>query len=91
MSENAAYDWTQKATVAFQKLSPRPGDILTVTLPDTVRPEQIAQIQVYVADVLQDLELDGKVGCMIVVGGLDMQVLRAETMNELGWYRKDDL
>lgn len=89
MSTDASTDWAQKATIAFQKLSPRPGDLLTVTAPSFARKEQLEMIAVYIEEVLADLELTGKVGVMIVQGGIEINNLPAERMEELGWVRKE--
>ena len=73
-----------QAKIAFQKLSPKEGDVVAVMFPADIAHEQMA----LVAQMLQPLTEE--TGCSIVClrEGIQLHQIPEEKMNELGWFRK---
>jgi len=86
MSDDVAKDWEEKAKVAFKKLSPKSGDIVTITVPQEIHPMQAELIRDYVVGAVQEC-LPDDVAVMIVEAGIDIKCLNADEMARLGWYK----
>lgn len=77
-----AYD---KATLAFQKLSPHEGDIIVITFPDDIQPQQM---QLF-AEQLQP-QIPDDVTILCARAGVTIESLPELEMNNLGWYKFDN-
>lgn len=80
------YEWYEKASIAFTKLSPKPGDIITVTVPANIDPQQAQMVALYLEEVIQD-KLPDSVQVMVVQAGIEMKCLNADEMAKHGWYK----
>ncbi len=83
---DASHDWYQKATIAFEKLSPKPGDFVTITVPRGTDPRQMEMVSIYVQEAIQDHLPEG-VHAMIVEGGITIENWPKEMMARHGWYK----
>lgn len=83
MSDRKVYDAGEGAQIAFQKLSPKQGDVILVRMPDDVAYEQMYAV----AQMLTPLK--EKFGCDVVMttDAIDVEMFTENAMNELGWYR----
>lgn len=79
MSNEKTYE---QASVAFQKLSLTPGDIITVTLPDDILHEQMAAF----SEILNPLGKEH--GCSIIFlrKGVTLNQVTSQEMNDMGWF-----
>lgn len=82
MSIERSYD---QARVAFQRLQPEPGDIITVTLPTDIIHEQMVAL----AEVLQPLSNEHDCSIIFLRSGVTVEILTEQHMNNLGWFRLD--
>ena len=73
----------EQAKIAFQKISPNPGEIIAVTFPEDM---SYTQIQTTVA-YLQQLADEHQCGVMLLTQGTQIEILSDNQMAELGWQR----
>lgn len=82
MSDDDDFNVYNQAQVAFQRLSPKEGDIIAVYFPDDIHPQQMA----LVAEEIQHHVPDG-VAVACLRKGVQMELLDERQMEELGWVR----
>lgn len=76
------YKVYDKATLAFQKLKPRDGDIIVITFPDDIQPQQMQNF----AEQLQP-QIPDDVTILCTRAGVTIDNLPESEMNKLGWYK----
>lgn len=86
---DSAYDWYEKATIAFEKLSPKKGDLVTITVPRNTDPRQMEMVAMLVDEACQELKEQG-VTFMVVQGGIDFANFPEEVMARYGWIKVAD-
>ena len=76
----------KQARLAFQKVSPKPGEVVAVTVPADMSAIQVTAMM----DILQQLteELDCK--AMVLSQGAQLTLVSEESMNQMGWYHISD-
>ena len=81
MSEKKFYD---QARIGFQKLDPKSGDIIAITMPEDMAHEQVLATLTYIQEVADEF------GCNVIIlaHGASIEAYSEEEMNKLGWYRK---
>ena len=81
MAEEKFYD---QAKVAFQKLEPKKGDVIAITMPVDMAYEQVLATVTYLQEIADEF------GCNVIIlsQGASVEILSEEEMNKLGWYRK---
>lgn len=80
MSDDKIYD---KARLAFQKLSPKSGDLIFIKFPDDIAHEQMS---LFARGLQQHIPKDVLVMC--AHHGAEIEQISEEQMNRMGWYRK---
>ena len=75
----------EQAKVAFEKLTPNPGDTITVSFPKDMAMEQIHTVVTY----LQQLAEEFNCAVMILGQGVQVSVLSEEDMAAHGWVRAE--
>jgi len=78
------YKTYDKATLAFQKLSPMEGDIIVISFPKDIEP---MQMQLF-AEQLQP-QIPDDVTILCTRAGVTIQTLPEAEMNKMGWYKFD--
>ena len=84
-----AYEWYERASIAIQKLSPKDGDFIVVSVPSNMDPRQIEMVSVLLQDAFADYLPTG-VKSLILANGIEIRKIDEQQMNELGWYRKNE-
>ena len=75
-------DILDHARLVFQHFSPKEGDIVAITVPETMRLEQSIKL----AEIIKKAVPPG-VQAMMLLEGVTMQVMTEEEMNANGWMR----
>ena len=78
------YKTYDKATLAFQKLSVREGDVIVISFPADIEP---AQMQLFAEQLQPNIPEDVTILC--TRGGVTIQNLPEAEMNKMGWHRFD--
>lgn len=81
-----AYEWYEKATLAFQKLSPKKGDFIYITVPSRTDPRQIEIVAALLQEAIIDHLPEG-VHAMVVSSGIEIAKLDKAQMAKCGWYK----
>ncbi len=74
----------EKASLAFQKLEPNPGDIISVRFPDDIHPVQMEKF----AEGLR-AHLPEDVVLLCLRAGTSIDKIPETEMNKHGWYKFD--
>jgi len=78
------YKEYDKATIAFKKLAPNPGDVIVITFPADIEPLQMEafglQLQPHIPE---------DVAILCTRDGVKVETLSEHQMNEMGWYKFD--
>lgn len=75
----------EQAKIAFEKLSPKEGDTITVTFPDDMPMEQIYSTVTY----LQQLADEFTCGVIVLGQGVEISTIGEEEMAKHGWVRSN--
>lgn len=75
----------EQAKVAFQKLSPKKGDTITVSFPKDMPMEQIYSTVTYLQQIAEEFSC----AVMILGQGVEVNVLSEEEMAAHGWVRAE--
>ncbi len=86
MSEDTTYEWYEKATIAFAKLSPKKGDFITITIPANTDPRQAEMVAIMLQEALEDNLPEG-VHAIVLQGDIRIEDLSKEVMASHGWYK----
>jgi len=78
------YRTYDKATLAFQKLDALPGDVIVITFPADILPEQM---QSFAEQIQPNVPEDVTILC--TRSGVTVESFPEARMNELGWYKFD--
>ena len=78
------YKTYDKATLAFQKLDPKEGDIIIINFPNDIHP---AQMQLFAEQLQPQIPEDVTILC--TRAGVTVQSLPEAEMNKMGWYKFD--
>ena len=78
------YKVYNKATIAFQTLSPHAGDVVVITFPDDIHP---TQMQLFAEQLQPTIPDDVTILC--TRAGVTVQSLPEAEMNKMGWYKFD--
>lgn len=81
---NDNYKTYDHATLAFKKLSPHKGDIIIISFPDDIHPQQM---QLFTEQLQPQIPDDVTILC--TRAGVSIKKLPEIEMNKLGWYRFD--
>jgi len=84
MSENSGYKIYDKAEIAFEKMQPSDGDIMVITFPADVDPNQMAIF----GENLNQLVPEG-VTVLLTRSGMKVELMKESEMNKLGWHKFD--
>lgn len=73
----------EQARIMIQKLSPEPGDILTINFPDDMSTEQVHSTIKYLQYLGEQFE------CTVIAlsRGISLDTISEKQMNSFGWYR----
>lgn len=82
MVSDRDYKIYESARLAFQKLNPKPNDVIVIKFPDDIHPEQMAAF----AEGLQEYVPDD-VTVVCSRASVEIEQLSEEQMNSRGWYR----
>lgn len=74
----------KSATLAFQKLNPSKGNVIVITFPADIIPEQM---QVFANELQPNVPEDVTVICTRL--GITIEELPETQMNKFGWYKFD--
>lgn len=72
----------QRLNMQIQKLEPREGDIVTVSLPSEINAEQVAEFTQGLS-----AELNKDVAVLVLYDGASIDVVSESELNELGYFR----
>ena len=78
------YTVYDSAMIAFEKLTPRDGDIILIHFPDDIHPAQMVEF----SEQLQPM-IPEDVIVLSVRKGMTVNQISEIEMNKLGWYRFD--
>jgi len=84
MSEGSGYKIYDKAEIAFEKMQPADGDIMVITFPADVDPNQMAMF----GENLNQLVPEG-VTVLLTRSGMKVELMKEAEMNKLGWHKFD--
>ena len=73
----------EQVSVAFEKLSPNNGDIITVTLPDDMVVNQIKAF----SQILTPLVEEHGVSIVFLTKGVKLKLVSESEMNKNGWFK----
>jgi len=81
-SDSQSEKFYKQAKMAFQKVDPKAGEVVAVTVPADMSSLQVQSMM----DILQELttELDCK--AMVLSQGAQLSFISEESMNQMGWY-----
>ena len=79
-------DFQEKAAIAFQRLTPKAGDLIVVTVPEELSESGMKSA----ADFLGKLARDYNVSIVINNDGTSLELYTEEVMKEIGWIRDPD-
>ena len=80
------YEWYDKASIAFKKLSPKSGDIITVSVPPDTDPRQVQMIEIMLKEAVDDALPNG-CNVLLLSQGVELQHFSKNEMARLGWYK----
>ena len=78
------YKIYDNATLAFQKLDTREGDIIIISFPDDIHPNQM---QMFAKQLQPHIPDDVTILC--TRAGVTVNSLPESEMNKMGWYKFD--
>lgn len=76
------YKTYDKATLAFQKLNPSEGDVIIITFPDDIHPQQM---QLFAEQLQPQIPEDVTILC--TRAGVTIENFSEVEMNKMGWYK----
>jgi hypothetical protein len=75
----------EQARLAFQRLSPEPGDLVCVTFPKDMMHGQVQSTYEAMKWIHEEFNVD----VILLTEGVSMSVMKEEDMNKLGWFKRE--
>ena len=80
------YEIYEKATIAFQKLKVESGDVIVISFPEDIDPQQLQAAAMMFAERSQ--EIGAHIIC--AANNITVNTLTEAELNAAGYYRKED-
>lgn len=86
MSDDQTYNVYEKSAVVFEKLSAKSGDLITITVPANMNPQQMKAFSLLIQESIADYLPEG-VNAVIVASNIQVEHWPKEMMARHGWYK----